>query len=369
MSMEQNQLTRDLYAAGYTREDHPSFVYWSDWQNFGYLFEALLKFTWETPCGLLVDGKSDLGRGLACCDASFQGIEYCPENDNPLLRCPYERKDCPHSISGFPVPLCPCHTTGKRYSFEQSAEKVETERSERQHRQYMEITGGAYCACVVGCNGYEGGRVEIKYDVEQCIRCRCQNPVCVIRKQERDLSRANIFYDVRRTWITRIGFLEEKKVQVTKGERVFPHPVARTDAEIWLEMKKAHFNPLWSSSVIDSPHLTPEDRRQTFFSKMHRRYGEYDYFEFHYDVENIRIAKSEQRDLLQDLRDVADGLEVVHAVDLKKEQAAKKRESRQRRREQKERQLNKRRSPAPPTNEQLTLLTEEEHFSDGSQTD
>ena len=56
MSMEQNQLTRDLYAAGYTREDHPSFVYWSDWQNFGYLFEALLKFTWETPCGLLVDG-------------------------------------------------------------------------------------------------------------------------------------------------------------------------------------------------------------------------------------------------------------------------------------------------------------------------
>ena len=340
--MEQNQLTRDLYAAGYTREDHPSFVYWSDWQNFGYLFEALLKFIWETPCGLLVAGESSLGRGLACSDASFQGIDYCPENDNPLLRCPYERKDCPHSISGFPVPLCPCHTTGKRYSYEQSAERVESERSERQHRQYMEITGGAYCACVVGGNGYDGGHVEVQYDVEQCIRCRCQNPVCVIRKQKRDLSRANIFYDVRRTWITRIGFLEEKKVQVTKGERVFPHPVAQTDAEIWLETKKAHFNPLWSSSAIDSPHLTPEDRRQTFFSKMHRQYGEYDYFEFHYDVENIRIAKSEQRDLLQDLRDVADGLEVVHAVDLKKEQAAKKRESRQRRKEQKERRLNKR---------------------------
>lgn len=86
-------------------------------------------------------------------------------------------------------------------------------------------------------------------------------------------------------------------------------------------------------------------------------------------MENIRIAKSEQRDLLQDLRDVADGLEVVHAVDLKKEQAAKKRESRQRRKEQKERRLNKQRFPAPSTNEQLTLLTEEEHFSDGSQTD
>ena len=107
MSMGQNQLTRDLYAAGYTREDHPSFVYWSDWQNFGYLFETLLKFVWETPCGLLVEGESSLGRGLACGDASFQGIDYCPENDNPLLRCPYERKDCPHSIKGFPVPSVP----------------------------------------------------------------------------------------------------------------------------------------------------------------------------------------------------------------------------------------------------------------------
>ena len=152
----------------FARPEHPSFVYWSDWQNFGYLFEALLKFIWETPCGLLVAGESSLGRGLACSDASFQGIDYCPENDNPLLRCPYERKDCPHSISGFPVPLCPCHTTGKRYSFEQSAEKVETERSERQHRQYMEITGGTYCACLVGGNGYDGGHVEVQYDVEQC---------------------------------------------------------------------------------------------------------------------------------------------------------------------------------------------------------
>lgn len=30
--------------------------------------------------------------------------------------------------------------------------------------------------------------------------------------------------------------------------------------------------------------------------------------------------------------------------------------------------MGKRRSPAPPKEEQLTLLTEEEHFSDGSQT-
>ena len=65
MSMGQNQLTRDLYAAGYTREDYPSFVYWSDWQNFGYLFEAFLNFVWETPCGLLVAGGK-LSRAWPC---------------------------------------------------------------------------------------------------------------------------------------------------------------------------------------------------------------------------------------------------------------------------------------------------------------
>ena len=42
---------------------------------------------------------------------------------------------------------------------------------------------------------------------------------------------------------------------------------------------------------------------------------DYDYFEFHYAVENVRIEAREQRDILQDLRDVADGIEVVHEAD------------------------------------------------------
>ena len=62
-----------------------------------------------------------------------------------------------------------------------------------------------------------------------------------------------------------------------------------------------------------------------YFSKHHRAWPGYDYFEFHYEVENIRIEARETRDLLQDLRDVADGLTVVHDSDLK---AAAKKEKR-----------------------------------------
>ena len=50
--------------------------------------------------------------------------------------------------------------------------------------------------------------------------------------------------------------------------------------------------------VLEILNLMTLDRRQEYFSKMHRQYGgQYDYFEFHYEVENIRIARSEQRDL------------------------------------------------------------------------
>lgn len=75
---------------------------------------------------------------------------------------------------------------------------------------------------------------------------------------------------------------------------------------------------------------------------MHRQYDErYDYFEFHYEVENIRIARSEQRDLLQDLRDAAEGIEVVHNIDQIKARAEKKRSAKQHRRELKARRAQK----------------------------
>lgn len=334
--MELNRLTQDLYAEGYTREQHPNFVYWSNWQNFGYRWEALLKFTWETPCGLLIRGDSDLGRGLAAGDAAYGGICYCPENDNPLLLCPYEKKACPHIPQGFPRPFCPCRCTGRLYDYECSAEKVEAERAREIHRQYMELTGGACCACVVGSNGDQGGCLEVRYDVEQCIRCCCKNEVCVIRKEKRDLRRANVFYDIRRTWITRTGFLEEKKVELTKGVKVFPRFVAWTDAEIWLQTKQAEYDPLHSRSV-SQPQMTPQDRQQAFFSKMHRQYGKYDYFEFHYEVENIHIARSERRDRVRDLQDAALGAEVVHDADLKKAAAEHKREAKRQRSAQRQR--------------------------------
>ena len=216
MNDELNTLTQRLYAQGCTRDNHPDSVYWGDWQNFSYKWETMLGFTWETPCGLLIQGSSDVGRGFNIGNCWFQNVWYCAENDNPLLHCPYYRKNCQHIPQGLKLIMCPCHRTDRPYDYEHRVEKIETENAREAHKQYMELTGGAYCACVVGSNGYEGGWYEVKYDVAQCIQVQCKNPVCVIRKQPRDLKKVNIFYDVRRTWITRRGSLEEKKVEVDR---------------------------------------------------------------------------------------------------------------------------------------------------------
>ena len=170
------------------------------------------------------------------------------------------------------------------------------------------------------------------------------------------MKKVNIFYDVRRTWITRRGFLEEKKVEVTKGMKVFDRPVARTDAEIWLKIKEHEASPLNNYTVIEHPRKTMEDRRQEYFSKMHRHYDDlYDYFEFHYEVENIRIARSEQRDLLQDLRDAAEGIEVVHNIDQLKAKAEKKRAAKVHRRELKVRRA-QRAALLSQTEEQISIF-------------
>ena len=90
---------------------------------------------------------------------------------------------------------------------------------------------------------------------------------------------------------------------------------------------------------------------------MYRHYDDlYDYFEFHYEVENIRIARSEQRDPSQDLRDAAEGTAVVHNTDQLKAKAAKKRADRAHRRELKARRAQCAALPPSQPDEQISIF-------------
>lgn len=326
-----NELTKRLFAEGWTRENHPDNVFWGTFgEGFEYEWDYQITLTWQTGCGLFVQGRT-----VGTCDTSFMGVHYTPENGNPLVRCPYGKKDCEHSPAGLKFIWCPCRLSQVPYDYGSSVEKLEDEQSRREHDQWMNITGGQYCVCVVDSNGYQGGRLRVEYDVTSCINYGCKNEFCSILKKRRDLSKVNVFYDIRRTWVTKFGLLEDTKTKLEKGVKVFPSPVARTDAEIWLKTKLAQYDPVISKHVID-PKLTLLDRRQEHFSKYHRTWPGYEYFEFHYEVENIRIEARETRDLLQDLRDVAEGIEVVHQADQLKAAKQKKADSKAARAEAKE---------------------------------
>lgn len=123
-----NDLTKRLYAEGWTREHYPENVCWGDFENFSFKREYALTLVWETPCGLLLEGRS-----VATADTSYGGVWYCPENGNPLLRCPYERKGCEHIPDGLKFAWCPCHQADGPYDYERSAEKVENDIDRRRN--------------------------------------------------------------------------------------------------------------------------------------------------------------------------------------------------------------------------------------------
>lgn len=90
---ELNELTKRLLSEGWKQEDSPPgtkeyFWFYGGWT---YTREALAALTFETPCGLLVNG-SRFRNG----DMAFQGISWQPENDNPVVCCPrFDLDFCP----------------------------------------------------------------------------------------------------------------------------------------------------------------------------------------------------------------------------------------------------------------------------------
>lgn len=328
-----NNLTKRLFEEGFTREHHPDYVEWSSWRDFEYTAKALREMIWEAPCGLIQKGC-----GYNHC--SQNGVDHCPENDNPLFGCPfYDEIPCKHRLDTKLMGAnCVFHQIVRHYDYALSVEKLwdEWDQIQSQARQ-KRVAEFGYCACMEWVR--ESREYRPHYDVETCIQSGCQNELCAITHQKRNLQRVNLYYDILRVWRRGKGgnVTEEKKLE--KGVRRFKKAVARTDAEIWLKMYgEREFRP--QMSLLDW--------RDEYFSKMHGKdgFGDYDSFEFSLTVQNIRIENREHRDLLQDLADIAEGYEVVHASDVEKQKQLEKRKRREKRRQTKLRREEKRKEDA-----------------------
>ena len=91
--MNENELTRRLLAEGYKPEDTPPGMcaYAAHEGGWTYDIATLRSMIYETPCGLLAKGDHFTNGYM-----SYGGIDWRPENDNPVICCPvFTSEPCP----------------------------------------------------------------------------------------------------------------------------------------------------------------------------------------------------------------------------------------------------------------------------------
>ena len=331
-----NKLTERLLAQGVKLDDPstwPENVWAADQYNFAYRYDWKFTPTWESPCGLLIHSHGD-GWG----DTWVNGEFKCAENDNPLFGCPMPGKPCPHRLRLPPGINCQFHRTDREWTEAESVEAIEKARLQR-FRELFDDTLRRYpdwdgtCINLKSVDLPDGGvKYEARYNLDECIRMCCKNIQCVCRcGAHRNTKPANIYYDLYIERHYTIGMVPYSETVIQKGRKVFDKAVAWTDAEIALKMWRhdpdSHLVPMRLRNAMDASRNRETDK-EAFFIRHHGRYYDRVECKLIVEVRNIRIARGETRDMLQDLIDVQNGIKVEHASDLQKAAAAKKSESR-----------------------------------------
>lgn len=331
---EYNELTKTLLAAGYHAESFPEdmvhiargsypdrsnpLVNYSGGFEYNRAYSDSLIF--QTGCGKFVYGKNVLS-GMG-----YQGIEWCLENFNPVVRCPYDKPECPdndpllYGMRGGGLCIqcwCVCHPTDAAYDYENSFEKVEQERHEerkRKYQEYADVHNGRVC---IHHMHYDERTREWhqNYDPGDCAKLRCTG-LCPILGRELDKKRGNVYYDTkitsRRYDLDGTLFEGQVDTSITKGIRKFDHPVSMDICRNYVKLCK--------EDLIR--HVELNDYHHELF--MAKYYGR----QFGVEVLNIRAEQRESRDLAQDLQDIRDGIKVHHASDDIKRKKAEKSERR-----------------------------------------
>lgn len=308
-----NKLTEKLFAEGYTKDNYPDYVRWSSWQDFEYTPKFLKQSIWEAPCGLLKKGIHSY------CHMSHLGVDYCPENDNPRLACPYINKECEHKIdTKFWGCNCVFHMTDKPYDYNISVERVQDIESEIQHKAFERLISENLHAASCRCLNWNRLAEKHEFRIIDISCLRCENKVCAATKKSRDTTKVNIVYDLHKWFKTKKGLIEDEWQEIRKGIKLY-ESVPKSGAEYYLKCNKEI-----------RPSLNSIERQQEYFSEHHKTWGDYEYFECKITVKNVRIEPLRaKRDLMQDLQDIAEGIKVVHESDLQKAAAAAKRERKQ----------------------------------------
>lgn len=325
MNLEYNKLTTGLLAQGFTADNHPDYVKLpgcipdknNPLRNYdgGFVYQGSYadSLTYKTGCGKFVKGKNVLH------DMGYMGIDWCHENDNPVMRCPYGNPECSrnnpllHGTHGGVLRAqcwCECHKTAEPYDYRNSIELANAEREAERRQKYEEYVSmhhGRVCANHMYYDEHTRTWSQ-RYEPHQCFH-RCCSHFCPIQNRELSKKRGNVYYDLKTTRIRQDGTLfdGEKIVSVTRGIRYYDHPVSMDICEAFVKLQGGR---IYEEYKWNHSQLWALDRT------------------FQAEILNIRAESRPSRDLMQDLQDIKNGIEIRYDADLRK--ADKEQKSRKR---------------------------------------
>lgn len=343
---EYNKLTKQLLADGYTADNYPKEkvhiahgCYSTNgnpldniYGGFEYNRIYCDEFIYKTGCGMYVQGKNVLG-SMGC-----MGEEWCHENDNPVIRCPYDKPDCPdndsrlHGMQGGGLCAqcwCVCHRTDEPYDYGHSYEREEQKRQEekdRKYREYSEAHNGRIC----NRHMYYDERTRewhLRYEPSKCAKmCNSIDGYCPILGKKLSPKRGNVFYDMKKSGIHKQReaqaslFDGDKWTFIEKGKRYFASPCSMDICEAFIKVQK---DKILGDYMVNHS-------MEFFYDR-----------DLKVEIINIRAESKASRDLMQDLQDIKNGIAITHASDAEKRDKEQKKEKRQQAQQKKIEKLEK----------------------------
>ncbi len=304
---EINKISQKLLAEGWTKDQTPPGM--KPWDKFyggwTYAPESRRGVVFETPCGLLYQRNEVSYSGTMY----FMGIDWTEENDCITVLCPYYDRN-EHCDKNHPLledrPIggchyehltyCAIHETEKAWDYERSAKKVKDENDHLEEERWLAFAKSRHGrVCEQQCRyNRNTGEWKMRYDPMQCPAYKCS--YCSILGKPLEAKRGNVFYDLKVSWtVPGMGlYQDEKKTSITKGIKLLDRPCSMTICEAIAKVSKEDIQS----------HETMRHHTDLFLHRLDS-----------VEVFNIRAEVKAGRDLHQDLKDFADGIEIHHAAD------------------------------------------------------
>ncbi len=329
---EYNKLTKRLLAEGYTTDNFPPYVQIDSSRltgddplnnlsgGFEYKKWHADQIVYKTGCGRFVKGENVIDR------IATMGVDWQHENDNPVIRCPYDKSDCRdndkrlHGMSGGGLCIqcwCVCHRTEEPYDYKNSIEKANEEREaerERKYQEYADAHNGRVCQNHMYYNERKR-EWNLHYEPRRCADgCYyAKDRYCPILGKKLSKKRGNVYYDVKTSGIhQRMGdqctLLDGTQwINVRKAVRFFKRPCSMDICEAFIKVQSDDIERYYRENHSIQQMMDPTWR---------------------FEILNIRAESKPSRDLIQDLEDIKAGIYTTFDPESEKQSIQRKKEKR-----------------------------------------